>query len=116
MKKRMAVSLLAGAVLGIVCIIGGSRRAGGFSGNELYLTAMWYNRVIIGLAVGLASGCRLLSWRFQFLFRGMLLGLLISGAFFLSTGLRDVTAFIAGIVYGVLIETAAFFFAEKEPA
>jgi hypothetical protein len=39
--------------------------------------------------------------------RGALLGLLVSFAFYSSTGFEDIVGFIAGIVYGVIIEYAA---------
>jgi hypothetical protein len=39
--------------------------------------------------------------------RGSVLGLLVSFAFFSSTGFIDVIGFIAGIVYGIIIEYTA---------
>jgi hypothetical protein len=39
--------------------------------------------------------------------RGALLGLLVSFAFYSSTGFEDVIGFIAGIVYGIIIEFVA---------
>jgi len=102
--KRLWVSLASGAVLGIICVIGGTIRAGGFMGNEFYILGMWYNRVIIGLVIGLAGSLRLISGAANRYLRGALLGMLVSLAFFLSTGLRDPIAFFAGIVYGLIIE------------
>ncbi|MGA1795473.1 MAG: hypothetical protein ACMUIL_06375 [bacterium] len=106
-KKRLTISVVTGAVLGVICIIGGSVRAGGFAGRGLYLFAMWYNRVIMGLIIGLAGGWRIVNGSLNRYIRGALLGLLVSLAFFLSTGMRDIVAFFAGIVYGVIIEFAA---------
>ena len=102
--KRLGLSLLSGALLGVICIIGGSARAGGFSGNEWYIIGMWYNRVIIGLVIGLAGNLVLVKNKFNPYLRGALLGLLVSSAFFLTSGLRDTTAFLAGILYGIIIE------------
>ena len=45
--------------------------------------------------------------------RGAFLGLLVSFAFYSSTGFRDVIGFIAGIVYGVIIEHVALRLGEK---
>lgn len=102
--KRLAVSLITGALLGVVCIIGGTVRTGGFSGNEFFILGMWYNRLIVGLVLGLAGELKLVSGNTNRYLRGALLGLFISLAFFMSTGARDVPALLAGIVYGVIIE------------
>ncbi|MGA1841143.1 MAG: hypothetical protein ACMUIU_11010 [bacterium] len=110
MNKRLIISLITGALLGIICIIGGGIRARGIAGNELYLAAMWYNRVIIGLVVGLAGSWQITHTTLNRYIRGALLGLMVSAAFFLSTGMRDVIAFIAGIVYGIIIEYVAYRF------
>ena len=113
-KKRLLVSLVSGAILGVICIIGGSVRAGGFAGNELYLIGMWYNRVIIGLVIGLADKMILVNKSWNRYLRGALIGLVVSLAFSLPTGFRDMPAFLAGIVYGVIIEYAAWVLTEKE--
>ena len=107
MKKRLTISVVAGAMLGVFCIIGGSVRAGGLAGNELYLFAMWYNRVIIGLTIGLAGRWQIVNGSRNRYIRGALLGFLVSAAFFLSTEMQDTIAFFAGIVYGVIIEYVA---------
>jgi hypothetical protein len=106
-KRRLTISVMSGAVLGVICIIGGGVRAGGFAGNGLYLFAMWYNRVVMGLIIGLAGGWRIMDGPANRYVRGALLGFLVSAALFLSTGMRDMVAFFAGIVYGVIIEFAA---------
>ncbi|MBW8381203.1 MAG: hypothetical protein K0M69_01605, partial [Youngiibacter sp.] len=38
------------------------------------------------------------------LFRGAFLGLLVSFAFYSSTGFEDPISFVAGILYGVILE------------
>ena len=103
-KKRILISLLAGALLGVLCIVGAQLRYS----NQLettYLFAFWFNRVLIGLVIGLASRCFTLP---KALIRGAILGAFVSFAFYSSTGFYDLTGFIAGIVYGVIIEFAAF--------
>ena len=110
MNKRLFTSLITGAFLGIICVIGGSIRARGLTGNEMYLAAMWYNRVIIGLIIGLAGSWQIIRGSLNRYVRGALLGLAVSTAFFLSTGMRDIIAFIAGIVYGIITEYVAYRF------
>jgi len=105
-KKRLQISLLAGAVLGIFCIIGMGLRLG-FANNELFLLAAWYNRVIMGLVIGLVGGISIIKGKSNPLARGLGFGLMISLAFHLSTGLRDPIGFGAGIVYGPIIDYIA---------
>jgi hypothetical protein len=52
-RKRLTISIVTGAILGILCIIGISIRMG-FARNELFILATWVNRVIMGLVIGLA--------------------------------------------------------------
>lgn len=100
MKERMRLALIGGALLGIVCVIGAYLRSG-FSASPAFVFSLWYNRVIIGLVVGA-------PWRktvrSKALLRGSLLGLLISFAFYSSTEFQDSISFVAGILYGVLLE------------
>jgi hypothetical protein len=106
--KRLNVSLIAGAVLGVVCIVGLGVRSGGLAGRELYAVALWYNRVIMGLVVGLAGAWQIVREPLNRYLRGALLGLLVSAAFFLSTGMQDIVSFLAGIVYGLIIDVVAY--------
>ncbi len=100
MSKRMKVSLIGGVLLGIVCVIGAYVRSG-FSASPYFVFSLWYNRVILGLIVG-APWVKLTNNKA--LLRGALLGLLVSFAFYSSTGFADPISFIAGIVYGVILE------------
>lgn len=100
MTKRLKLALLGGAVLGIVCVVGAYLRSGG-TASPTFVFALWFNRVIIGLVIGapwLATG------RNKSLLRGAILGLLVSFAFYSSTGFQDPISFIAGVVYGVILE------------
>lgn len=100
MTKRLKLALLGGAVLGIFCVVGAYLRSGG-TASPSFIFALWFNRVIIGLAVGA-------PWettnKNESLLRGALLGLLVSFAFYSSTGFVDPISFIAGVVYGILLE------------
>ena len=109
LTKRMKVSLAAGAILGVVCIVGAQVRSG-FEQEAFYLFAFWYNRLLMGLVIGLAGRTKTLP---QALTRGGFLGLLVSLAFYSATGFHDLVGFLAGIVYGVIIEYAAFRYAPK---
>ena len=101
--KRMKVSLLSGAVLGVVCIVGALMRSGGTAGAA-FLFALWFNRLLMGMVIGAisenAEGAELIL-------RGGLMGLVVSFAFYSAAGFGDVVSFLAGIVYGVIIELVA---------
>ncbi len=106
MKKRMKVSLISGAVLGVFCIIGALVRSG-FQMEVYLLFALWYNRLLMGLLIGL-------RWKKigmpSLFIRGAILGLIISFAYYSATGFIDIVSFLAGIVYGMIIEYLAFRF------
>ena len=103
LTQRMKVSLITGAILGLVCIVGASIRSG-FDLNVTYLFAFWYNRLLMGFVIGLLDGRLGMP---KVLYRGAGIGLLVSFAFYSSTGFGDPVGFIAGIIYGVIIEYVA---------
>ena len=107
--RRMLVCIVAGALLGVICIIGAQLRSG-FTYEAYYLFAFWFNRLLMGIVIGLAWG-RLNT--LQAIGRGAILGLLVSFAFYSSTGFADIIGFIAGILYGVIIEYVALRLGEK---
>lgn len=100
MKRRMKVALIGGALLGLVCVAGAYVRSG-FTASPEFVFSLWYNRVILGLVVGAPWPA---TDRWKALLRGALLGLLVSFAFYSSTGFQDHVSFAAGILYGVLLE------------
>ena len=100
MKKRMKVALIGGALLGLICVAGAYIRSD-YTASPGFVFSLWYNRVIIGLAVGAPW---IKTVRSKALLRGALLGLLVSFAFYSSTGFHDHVSFVAGIVYGVILE------------
>jgi len=104
-KKRILIALLTGAILGIFCIVGVGTRIG-FE-NSVFLIAMWYNRVVMGLLIGLAGEIKIIKGPRNVFIRGVLIGLFVSSAIFLSTEFRDVPSFFAGIVYGIIIDFVA---------
>ncbi|PKL00383.1 MAG: hypothetical protein CVV56_06590 [Tenericutes bacterium HGW-Tenericutes-1] len=103
MNKRLIIGLIAGAILGVVCIIGASLRSSEpLSSN--YLFAFWYNRVIIGLAIGLLGKNSLKLY----ILKGVIIGTMVSFAFYSSTNYQDLMGFIAGVVYGTIIPVAIY--------
>ncbi|MFH0766937.1 MAG: hypothetical protein ABII85_04370 [Bacillota bacterium] len=107
-SKRILISLITGALLGIICIIGAQLRTQEHLEN-LYLFSFWFNRLLMGLVIGLANKCFTLP---KALSRGVLIGAFVSFAFYSATGFADITGFIVGILYGAIIEYIAFKFAK----
>ena len=110
--KRMKAALISGAALGVVCIIGAMFRLRG-AGEFYFLLALWFNRVLMGMVIGLAGEKAGLP---ALILRGALLGLFVSFAFYSATAFRDPVSFLAGIVYGVIIELVAGRIGEKASA
>ena len=105
-NKRIIIASLTGAVLGIFCIIGVGSRLG-FAGNWFFLLAVWYNRVIMGLIIGIIPDWKFAKGKYNTIVRGAVFGLLVSGSFYLATGFLDPIGFFAGIVYGMIIDYVA---------
>ena len=104
LTKRIKICVVSGAVLGVFCIVGAYVRSG-YQSEAYYLFSLWYNRLLMGLLIGLAGGNLGLS---KVIGRGALFGLIVSFAFYSSIGFKDVVSFLAGIVYGIIIEYIAF--------
>lgn len=105
MNQRLVLGLGLGALLGIACILGASlRMPGELSG--VYLFSFWFNRLLMGLVIGLFSKPKTISIA---ILRGIFLGALVSFAFYSATEFKDLMGFLAGVVYGFIIETALFY-------
>ncbi|MFO7793222.1 MAG: hypothetical protein R6W73_09655 [Candidatus Saliniplasma sp.] len=104
--KRIMISVVMGAVLGVFCIVGVGTRIG-YSGNELFLFAMWYNRIVMGLLIGLAYDIKIIDSNKNFIVRGLLLGLIVSLAITFTSEFRDWPSLFAGIAYGIIIDFVA---------
>ena len=104
-QKRFVRAVLTGAILGILCIIGVGSRVG-FSGNLIYLVGMWYNRVIMGIIIGLAEDIIIVEKdpKQNVILRGAIIGLIVTSAIFLSTSFRDIPSFLVGVIYGIIID------------
>lgn len=96
----MKAALIGGALLGLICVAGAYFRSG-FTASPVFVLSLWYNRLLIGLVVGAPWT---ITSRIKALLRGALLGLLVSFAFYSSTGFVDHISFVMGILYGVILE------------
>jgi len=114
MRNRLLPAVIAGALLGVLCIIGIGFRLG-FSGNEVFLFSAWFNRLIMGLVIGLAGGIFISRGKSNWVWRGLILGFIISYAWYLDTGYRDLAGFAAGVVYGLIIDGVATYY-ERRPS
>ena len=105
-KRRMRVTLVSGAILGVFCVIGANIRSGGEL-SVLYLFSFWFNRLLMGFVFGLLIGEPNMK---KALLRGAIVGLFVSFAFYSSTDFNDLTGFLVGAIYGVIIEFLAIKF------
>ena len=87
--KRILIGTLLGALLGVVCIVGAVLRSEETL-KTVYLAAFWYNRLIIGIALGIAVPFKSLK---PALLRGAVIGLVVSFAFYLTTDFNDFVGF-----------------------
>lgn len=109
MNKRMIITIISGSILGVFCIVGATLRTSGTISNT-YLFAFWFNRLLMGVLFGLLPINLNLTKR---LFRGLVIGLFVSFAFYVSTEFNDLMGFLAGGLYGVIIEFVAYRFELK---
>ena len=86
--------------MGLICVVGAHMRSD-YTASPNFLFSLWYNRVIIGLVVGAPWAETI---RKKALLRGALLGLLVSFAFYSTTGFTEHISFVAGILYGLILE------------
>lgn len=105
MHKRVLIGIITGAILGVICILGANLRSTETL-ETTYLFAFWFNRVLIGLVVGLISK-NILKLRIA---HGAFFGTLVSFGFYSATNFKDLIGFIAGIVYGVIIALVIYYF------
>jgi hypothetical protein len=100
MKKRLIIGLITGALLGVLCIVGASLRSTETL-STIYLFAFWFNRVVMGFVFALLPEMKDQKLR---LVRGFLIGLFISFMFYSATEFQDLMGFLAGGVYGIILE------------
>lgn len=104
LNKKLIIGIILGAILGIFCIVGASLRLPDHASFS-YLLSFWYNRVILGVIIGLLPSLKSLKLS---LLRGLIVGAFVSFAFYSATGFLDLMGFFAGFLYGVIIEFVLF--------
>jgi uncharacterized membrane protein (UPF0136 family) len=104
LKKRVISGLIIGAILGLVCIGGAYLRMPN-QNDPVYLFSLWYNRVLMGLVIGILGRAKTIKFT---ILRGFILGGLISYAFYATTGHQDLISFLAGFIYGIIIDLALY--------
>ncbi|QMS84605.1 hypothetical protein [Candidatus Xianfuyuplasma coldseepsis] len=104
-KKRILIGAITGAILGVFCIVGANVRFGGTLSNS-FLFWFWFNRLLMGVVFGLIPACTIL-WRIPI--RGVIIGLLISLIFYSTSGFVDLTGFLVGGLYGIIIEFVLYY-------
>jgi hypothetical protein len=104
--KRVLLGIGMGAILGIFCIIGVSQRIPSYVFNPTaYLLSAWYNRVIMGLIIGLAGDWKILktgSDSLNAIIRGAILGAVVSAIFGLFGQTLEWMFMLAGIMFGII--------------
>jgi predicted benzoate:H+ symporter BenE len=75
-----------------------------------YLLSFWFNRVLIGLFIGLLPASLSLP---KSLIIGLLAGIFISFAFYSATEFLDLTGFLVGGIYGIIIEYVTYIIKRK---
>ncbi|MHA1452427.1 MAG: hypothetical protein ACTSRD_06165 [Promethearchaeota archaeon] len=112
MKKiylRTLITAGLGALLGIFCIIGVSQRIPAviLTSSSIYLLGAWYNRLIMGIMIGLAGELHFLGEKYRIIesiIRGIVIGAIISVSFSFLIQQPTWTYFFAGIAYGLIID------------
>ena len=104
LKKRIFSGLILGALLGLLCI-GGAYLRNPNGNDSVFLFSLWYNRVLIGLIIAILG--RTKTYKFAII-RGLILGGLISYAFYVTTNYQDLISFLAGFLYGVIIDVSLY--------
>ncbi|MDM8534188.1 hypothetical protein QUF55_05710 [Clostridiaceae bacterium HSG29] len=100
MTKRMKKSIAMGVILGIFCVVGAYIRSGRQL-NVINIFSLWYNRLILGFIIGVPWESKEMK---KSIIRGAIIGFIISFQFYIFTNFVDTVSFIAGIVYGIIIE------------
>ncbi|MBY8999468.1 MAG: hypothetical protein KGD64_00995 [Candidatus Heimdallarchaeota archaeon] len=121
--KRLIISTITGALLGIICIIGvGSRLfAGDYLGNIVYLLGIWMSRLVLGVTIGFVGEFVIvpgISWKkwINVSIRGIFFGLLFSTTVLLIDPYFNFMTFGAGITYGLIIDLVATFLTGEKAA
>lgn len=103
--KRLNICFILGVLAGVVCLIGNM-----LTGATPYLIAAWYNRVILGVLIGLAGELKIYKEEdniINSILRGAFIGAFVSLGFAFFLGSVLILFFLAGIVFGIVIDLIA---------
>ena len=107
--KRLVIALAVGALCGMFCAYGTSEldpEEMGFGITTALLATTFYNRLLIGLVVGLAGGIVLLKGQLaNAALRGIILGAVVSVAIGFYGGMEILVLF--GALYGLIADVVA---------
>ena len=101
-KNRFQRALITAAIFGIICVLSFVIRFG-YKNNFIYLLALFYNRLLIGVVIGLLSTNK----GFIVLFRGLIIGFLVGLGLYISSEFTDIVAVIGGGVIGLIVDAVA---------
>ena len=121
MKKiyvRTLISTGLGAILGIFCILGVRTRIDFIAepSETIYLLGAWYNRLIMGIVIGLAGQFHFLKEKYYILeaiLKGLFIGGIISVSFAFLQQVITLTYFFAGLAYGIIIDVVTTLIIKK---
>lgn len=94
-----------GAITGIICLLGNLPQIPLGSPNASYLMVAFWQRLIMGLAIGWFPKLDKVLWT---VLRGAGIGALFSLHLAFFTGVFGINFFIAGIVFGIVIDGVLF--------
>ncbi|MEA2046027.1 MAG: hypothetical protein U9N48_05855 [Euryarchaeota archaeon] len=102
--KRVLISTALGLLFGGICTYGSVDHIPSELPMVPILASIFYNRVLLGFVIGIADGIEISP-----ALRGAVLGLIVSAAIAIPTGVVESAAVIiaAGIVYGIIIDVVA---------
>ncbi|NYT02991.1 MAG: hypothetical protein GKC10_09600 [Methanosarcinales archaeon] len=99
--RRLQISVALGLLFGLLCAYGSANSVPGLS--LPILASIFYDRLLLGLAVGMAEGIDLHP-----LIRGSAIGLVVSLVIAIPAGYYGGALLLAaGLVYGAVIDLAA---------
>ncbi len=101
-NKKMKISISVSIILGILCIVGAYLR--GITDVQS-LSAIFYNRILLGFILGLVVASRDFS---KSIARGFIIGLIVSFAYYSANSYADVVTFVVGPIYGMIIEYVTY--------
>lgn len=114
--RRLIITTITGALLGVICIVGLGIRSfdGDFLNNIVYLMGIWMARLVLGVTMGFVEEFIIipgLGWKkwVNVSIRGIFFGLLFSTMVLLIDPLFNFISFGAGIAYGLVIDLVATF-------